>query len=600
MPNISILDGWYEEMDCFQVMTVSVQHRCEFARKIEDCSVVMNFFKYFELMYCVLRIRTKLEEIGLILLYILIALSLMVTIAHLVEYCFAPMLKIISIKLRMNEYVAGATLLGVGNSLPDSLANMLPVRATAPLYTITLSNSLAIILISGGTVVYLKPFNMNGHNTVRDLLFLVLAGEVLSFILMQGSQVTREAAIMLSMVYLFFLIINILDLILIRLSIKTLRKEIANLMADKNPSIPARMELDRLQSTLRQLERDNKIKIRKVIADYRPSGRRSDSFSERYVGFSTRKVDDDMVDVDYEATSTILHNSQNPKNLFLFSEFFESILPVDIEEWKASGFFNRLFIILRAPMVFFCTIFIPVVDYHLDKHGWSKLLNCTQIITCPIVMITLTHAFFLSSYSGWFIKLDFSYAIWTLCVTVPLAIIVFLTARTDKPPPYHSCFLILTCFSCMLLICICAAELELLCAIIGAVLYMSEGFVAATLRSFAAAFSDVLVNSALALQGYEKMAFGAIFGSTLFNMVLGVSIPCIFNKNAHKKDASYWLYGKYGPTCYIFYNLTVVTFLWWSLTFNFYARRSAGQFLDSQSVVLYVYPLFWTRCCRRL
>ncbi|KRF97897.1 uncharacterized protein Dwil_GK21736 [Drosophila willistoni] len=88
---------------------------------------------------------------------------------------FAPMLKVISIKLRMNEYLAGATLLAFGNSLPDLVANMLPVRATAPLYTITLSNSLAVILISGGTIVYLKPFIMNGHNTVKDLLFLALA-----------------------------------------------------------------------------------------------------------------------------------------------------------------------------------------------------------------------------------------------------------------------------------------------------------------------------------------------------------------------------------------------------------------------------------------
>ncbi|XP_046866183.1 mitochondrial sodium/calcium exchanger protein-like isoform X2 [Drosophila willistoni] len=590
MPNISFLDGWYEEMHCFHVMAVSVEHRCQFAREIEDCDDVMNFFKYFELMYCVLHIRSKLDEICLVLLYLLIALALMVTIFHLVEFCFAPMLKVISIKLRMNEYLAGATLLAFGNSLPDLVANMLPVRATAPLYTITLSNSLAVILISGGTIVYLKPFIMNGHNTVKDLLFLALAGEVLDFIIMRGRQVTKQEAILFSMVYILFVIISIFDLILIRLNIRSLRKEIANLREDKFPSISTRIELNRLQSSLQQLEEDNQIKIRKGISNERRSTRRSDSFSERFIGFATRKVDDDMVDVDAEVTRTILHNSGNPKNLFLFSEFFESILPIDIEQWNGGGFCNRLCIILRAPLVFFCTIFIPVVDYHLDKHGWSKLLNCTQIITCPIIMITLTHAFFVSSYSGWFIKLDFSYSVWTLCGTIPLAIIVFLTARTDMPPPYHACFLILTCFSSLLIIGICAAELELLCAIIGAVFYMSEGFVAATLRSFAAAIADVLVNAALAVQGYEKMAIAAIFGSTLFNIVLGISIPCIFNENAQKQNASYWIYGIYGSTCYIFYNLTIVTFLWWTLTFNFYARRSAAIFSFT------LYALFLLYC----
>jgi len=40
-------------------------------------------------------------------------------------------------------------------------------------------------------VCYLKPFKMDGHCTVRDLLFLWLAVEVVSFMISYGGYVTK-------------------------------------------------------------------------------------------------------------------------------------------------------------------------------------------------------------------------------------------------------------------------------------------------------------------------------------------------------------------------------------------------------------------------
>lgn len=144
-----------------------------------------------------------------------------------------------SVKLHMNEYVAGATLLSFGNAIPDLAVNLMPVREEAPLFTISISNALAVILLSGGMVCFLRPFKINGHFAVRDLLFLLLACEVLSYIVISGKRTTRIEAIgkrtighfqqqiivwdyflVLILLYIFYFVVIIVDLKLTRLTIK--------------------------------------------------------------------------------------------------------------------------------------------------------------------------------------------------------------------------------------------------------------------------------------------------------------------------------------------------------------------------------------------
>lgn len=43
----------------------------------------------------------------------------------------------------------------------------------------------------------------------------------------------------------------------------------------------------------------------------------------------------------------------------------------------------------QAPVVLVLNICLPVVDYTLDDHGWSKLLNSTQAFIIPIMIIIL-------------------------------------------------------------------------------------------------------------------------------------------------------------------------------------------------------------------
>lgn len=115
----------------------------------------------------------------------------------------------------------------------------------------------------------------------------------------------------------------------------------------------------------------------------------SDATNSGY--FVTPKRSNRPQPVNVETNRTNLYNQENPKNLLLFREFLESLNPIDGEAWELGGCCQRLFLIIRSPLVFVLLVFIPVVDFEKDKHGWSKLLNCLQVVLNPFVVITLVH-----------------------------------------------------------------------------------------------------------------------------------------------------------------------------------------------------------------
>ncbi|SPP74321.1 blast:Sodium/potassium/calcium exchanger 6%2C mitochondrial [Drosophila guanche] len=578
----------YHEMSCFGIMDVDYEDRCMLADKLAECDVLSTMVHYFTLLYCDLNIRSKLTELCALFIMLLVIFALMVTISIIVESHFSPMLKIISMKMGLSEYVAGSMLLAIGNSMPDALANMLPVRSEAPMYSISISNSLAIVLVAGGMVCYLKPFKMNPHNTLRDLLILMLACETLTFVLLRHERLYARDGIYLICGYCVYVLVNISDLIVVRKTIKSLRAQISEAILSPE-SEERNAQIGRMRYTLNELEKDHQLSIHRHRGRRRSSSWRFHSDSEiphsarRFsYGFTTPRPKPTTPEVDFEATRTILHSNQNSRNLFLFADFWETVLPLDLEKWAFSGCCTRFLMILKAPLEFFCTIFLPMVDYEKDKHGWSKLLNCIQIVTCPVFMIMLLESIIVNKFTGWFIEMQFTYATWSLCITVPLAVFTFINSRTDLPPPYHLLFLGLNAAGSLLIMAIFAAELEFLCCIGGLILYLSEPFVAVTFRSLAGSISDMIVAVSLAMEGYEQMALGAILGAPIFNIMSGMGLAILFQKTV-RHGPTFFLFGKLGENCYIFFYLAILSTLWWTLTFNFFARRSAGVF----SFILY-------------
>ncbi|XP_017027894.1 mitochondrial sodium/calcium exchanger protein isoform X3 [Drosophila kikkawai] len=384
-------ENFFMNISCVAVMRLPYSMRCMMAKRAHDCKRIINFFNYFRMMYCYIDIDNKTTEILLMCLFLLICVVFLWVMSYNISTFFAPVLKIVSWKLHMNEYLAGVTFLAFGNSCPDIIANLMPVRADAPIFTIAVGNALAIILLSGGAVCFLRPFKINGHCTVRDLLFLLLGVEVLRYVMVRGGPgtVTMWESIGLIFVYVVYVTVNVIDLVIMRYSMKKLRRELEEMKS--LPTIPQNEYAARM-GKLTSWEVDDELPIHDTTKYRRSTASGSHFIEATHAGyFVTPKQRDPPETVDVEKNRTYLYNSENPKNLMLFREFLESLNPIDGEAWELGGCCQRFFLIIRSPLVLLLLVFIPVVDFEKDKHGWSKLLNCLQIVLNPFVVITLVH-----------------------------------------------------------------------------------------------------------------------------------------------------------------------------------------------------------------
>ncbi|KAL7737871.1 hypothetical protein ACLKA6_006247 [Drosophila palustris] len=569
-------------MSCQSVLRLPYETRCMMSRRTKNCQDIISYFNYFEMMYCFFNIHDHTTEICVMLLFVLIAISYLILMSIVVDSYFMPVLKILSVKLQMNEALAGATLLAFGSSVSDLVANLMPIRHDSSYFDGTISDSVVIVLLCGGLICYLKPFKMDEYIVVRELLFLLLSVELLRFLIFDGESISHTDGLILLSVYLIYLIIIVADLLLLRFTIRQLRTQIASL--EKEPS-----------TTERDKKLRKKINSLKILLQHENIG--ADSLRGTGQSLSNTQmigahwVKSKPESMDYEKTRTILHSKQNSKNLFLWGDFLEALNPIDAMDWKLAGPFQRVFIIIRSPMLLIVTILVPVVDYERYKHGWSKLLNCTQIITNPFILIAAIHSKFDFVYSSWYIDFNVNYAKWSLCLSVPLSVFTFFHARTDMPPPYHILFIVLSGTSSLAFIVFCTGEIEVLISIVGIVFNLSEHFLSITFGSVGNAIINLMASFALTMQGNEKMAFTAIFAGPFFNIVVSMGIAFLFNEKVRPKGSALWLNGEHGDNCYIFILITIFSTFWWCLTFNFIARRSFAIFYWIIFVLFIVYAI---------
>jgi len=71
----------------------------------------------------------------------------------------------------------------------------------------------------------------------------------------------------------------------------------------------------------------------------------------------------------------------------LLREFFYDINPISGEDWRMSGIFFKIILIIRSPFMLLMQLFIPVVSPVTEKRGWSKLLNCFQLCVTPVIIL---------------------------------------------------------------------------------------------------------------------------------------------------------------------------------------------------------------------
>ncbi|XP_030387606.1 mitochondrial sodium/calcium exchanger protein-like [Scaptodrosophila lebanonensis] len=505
----------------------------------ENFKYIIDYVSFIE---CGLKAQSHMTEVFAVFGFLILGLYLLLCIAVIANSYFGPALKSIAKKMRMNEHLAGVTLLAFGNSAADFSAQLTNTNIHH-LFMDTVSSAIFATLISGGLICIFYPFQMERYDMVIDILFFIIGVMYLEYILASDSTLTLSWCVGPIIIYIIYLAINITDTFL--------EKKYGN----APPSILILATKSRA-SFGRSGRPSNAPRVQSLrssrISGSQRSARQTTYFAER-----RETVDEAM-------TRVLRHRKQNPKNLNLLNEFISAIVPIQATDWERSGKFIRTFLIIRAPLVFLCQLFIPVVNVEHEKHGWSKLLNCLHIVVTPLLP-----ALILSVYGA-----DISFTV--LLVTIPVAIAVFLHSRTDIPPPYHFVFTLVCGVTSMLLIFVCAREISEIVVVIGMVVGLSESFITITVNSWGSSVGMLVTNMTLAHHGYERMAFASCYGGPFFMLIMSNGIIMTSQHLlGHEFSVSN---GLFYENSYIFFMLSLVSTLIWAFSFDFVTRPSVGVF----------------------
>ncbi|XP_030556293.1 putative sodium/calcium exchanger 7 [Drosophila novamexicana] len=580
-------DVFWSNVNCFVVLNFPYEERCEFVKKAKNCIHGTNFVPYMHLFACHFKCKNQFQELVFVAIFFFVCLELVLCLGYAAHYYYSPALKVVSRMLHMNEHLAGVTILAFGNTSPELFSNLTSHKDNVPVFGNCLSTALFVVMFVGGLICYLCPFKMSSYSIVRDLLFLILGVTLLEYMISSDGLLSIRECCILALVYIVYLVVNVLDLYLMHVSTRSLRVQIDALDSIENTQ-DVKEQRRSLEKKYNVIKVDQRVDILK-----REQGPMADGPSFTYM----TKRPGRRARIDMRANRRILYNEFQRRNQYLFRDFFYALRPVDLADWRKANMLMRTFYIIRAPIVIICALYIPLVDYEKELNGWNKLLNCLQIIINPAITITMGSAIIFREKSRlWYstITETCKYGFYSFAITVPISIFVFCHSRTGVPPAYHWLYTILNLTGSMFLTFQCASEIALIIDVCGHILKVESDFMGATVSAIASALGNLVTNTSLALLGYEKMAYAATIGSPFFSVLLGTGAVLASRILSGGSPTIENMHGKYGENAFVLLLLGLLSTLLWTALLNYNSRRSVGIF----SMGIYLLYLVFTLLIR--
>ncbi|KAH8402217.1 hypothetical protein KR009_010469, partial [Drosophila setifemur] len=583
-------DHFWEKVSCFVARLLPYEERCDFVQHAVDCNRSTNIVPYMKWLACDIKCTNKFQEYVCIMVFMAFCFEMGVLLFHFVflPISFTTGLMTISKFLRLNEHLAGVTLLAFGNTADDLFVNLTNIHANVHLFANGMATGLFVAMVSAGLTIYIHPFKLNGYATIRDILFLILGSSLLSLILQYTNPDYNYLNYFLNIlgmyvVYTWYLVTNVIDMYLLRRAITTTLAEIEALQS-ADITLEGAMRLRKLDRDLNRYTEDAELEI------FQRESYRATIKTVRYGTLRTSK--NARISVDIALSRSTFFNIELGKNRGLFTDFFKALKPFTCSTWRKSDMLKRTFLLVMVPVTIISTLYIPMVDYQLNKHGWNKLLNCLQVVLNPAVTIIILQALITTEGNGlWYVNLNegVMYAVYSLIITVPLAVIILWDARTDLPPKYHWVFTIMNLTGSVFVTFVCATEIYKLLELVGNIMDVDIAFMGVTVATWSGSLCPLIANYAMASHGYPRMAFASAIGLPFFTIVICsgavIHIRAYLGSPVSMDNQG----GHYGNNAYIFLNLGLFCTLFWSLTLGFKARRSVGLF----SIAIYlIYILF--------
>ncbi|XP_046866191.1 mitochondrial sodium/calcium exchanger protein isoform X2 [Drosophila willistoni] len=528
-----------EYLSCSNVKIVPYGMRCKYVTSTKTCVNMGNLINYLIFIECGLGVQNSTQELLAIIALSLLCVVYLLIVAIVADKYFSPALKSIAKSLRMNEHTTGVTLLAFGNTISD-LSSNLSSNSQSLIFTSSLASALFAMLVTGGLICYLYPSQLAKYSTLRDILFFIFGIMLVEYLFATETEVSVWTSIGILSIYFVYLGITIADGYLQR------DDDNKTLVILNTKSHFTRLS-QRSSSNTKSLNNKSKSNVRLL--------------PRRSLMATTSRMT--QTSVNETATRTADYKVDNPKNLNLVDDFFLAIQPIDEEVWVNSNGPLRIFLILVSPLVLICQLLIPVFNVEHARHGWSKLLNCIHIVIAPLFP---TMALFIK-YTPW-------QALMVL-ITVPLALLAFFRSRTDVPPRFHVIYLFVGGFGSMFMIYHCTIEMTEAMKVVGMFLGLSEGFIAATISCWGTSLSTLVTNLTLAAHGYSAMAFAACYGGPFFSFIISTGLSMTLHSMQLREENMEKT--SFGANAYVFLIGTLTSTLIWSLSYDFYGRRSIEQ-----------------------
>lgn len=220
--------------------------------------------------------------------------------------------------LRMGETLAGVTLLAFGNGSPDIFASLANTSGdTELMYTELLGAAAFVTGFVGGLIILIQPFKIVGRNNVRDVLFFLAAIVYIDHNIHDGHYSLGEGLTTVAF-YLVYIVYVFAEHIWMKRRVKMLKRKSSIFSA----SGASNESMSEIQKEVEDLEE---------IVEMQIKSRRTSSVigNLEILDTCTKDIDDD--------------EKEN-----LFKTFIKSMNPIDKEDWKKSGNFSKLAMILKV------------------------------------------------------------------------------------------------------------------------------------------------------------------------------------------------------------------------------------------------------------
>ncbi|XP_054158346.1 mitochondrial sodium/calcium exchanger protein-like [Oppia nitens] len=214
--------------------------------------------------------------------------------------------------------------------------------------------------------------------------------------------------------------------------------------------------------------------------------------------------------------TSLLSNKSSKLAMNDWHEFLIQICPIDWQSFKTDPIHLKIFAIFKAPIYFVLTVTTPVVDEDADRHNWCKILNILHIIISPQAFVFITE-----------MSNDRNYLTEAIVfgVSLLLALVVYFTSETGRPPRYHWLFAYFGFILAVAWIYALANEVVDLLGAVGIIFNLSPMLLGLTVLAWGNSVGDFISNISMARNGFPRMGISACFGGPVLNMLMGIGIP---------------------------------------------------------------------------